>query len=219
MRHNHVVTIYQVGEAHGVPFIAQELLEGETLDDRLKRDSRLPIPEALRIAREIAAGLAAAHHRGLLHRDVKPSNIWLESPTPTRRASEGPSTPVPTESVSEELPCRVKILDFGLARRQQGDEQLTRAGMLVGTPAYMSPEQTTSQPLDARSDLFSFGGVLYRMITGRLPFQGTDTLSMLRSLAVDEPIGSLAQSRRSSRTIRPHRPTIGQGCEEPPAVG
>jgi len=205
VRHDHVVTIYQVGESHGVPFIAQELLEGETLDDRLQRDSRLPIAEAIRIGREIAAGLAAAHDCGLLHRDVKPSNIWLESresgawsQEPGVRgqgsgagnqepAANDQSHPItdprfPTPS----SPSRVKLLDFGLARNQQGDEQLTHAGIVVGTPAYMSPEQAASQSLDGRSDLFSLGGVLYRMVTGQLPFQGTDTLSMLRSLAVDE---------------------------------
>src|SRR4029434_3417576 len=80
-----------------------------------------------------------------------------------------------------------KILDFGLARSQQGEEQLTQSGAVVGTPAYMSPEQAQGKPLDARTDLFSLGGVLYRMLTGRLPFQGTDLVSALRYLAVDEP--------------------------------
>jgi formylglycine-generating enzyme required for sulfatase activity len=164
VHHDNVVTIYQVGEANGVPFLAQELLDGETLEGRLKRDVQLPITEALRIGWEIAAGLAAAHQRGLLHRDIKPSNIWLEGAA-----------------------ARVKILDFGLARSQQGEEQITHSGMVVGTPACMSPEQAQGLPLDGRSDLFSLGGVLYRMVTGRLPFQGTDTLSMLRALAVDEP--------------------------------
>ncbi len=227
VRHDHVVTIYQVGQAHGVPFIAQELLEGETLDDALKRlegvrpPANMPIADVLRIGREIAAGLAAAHARGLLHRDVKPSNIWLENQESGARSQEvsilsrlqarlenqesgarsqepeikGPmpeaddrnSFPSPESLVPRPSAPRVKILDFGLARSQQGDEQLTQAGIVVGTPAYMSPEQAANQPLDARSDLFSLGGVLYRMVTGRLPFQGTDTLSMLRSLAVDDP--------------------------------
>lgn len=164
VRHDHVVTIYQVGESNGIPFLAQELLEGETLDDRLKREGRLPIRDALRIGHEISAGLAAAHRHGLLHRDIKPSNIWLEGSN-----------------------ARVKILDFGLARHEHGDDQLTQSGAIVGTPAYMSPEQAQGLPLDVRSDLFSLGSVLYRMVTGRQPFQGHDTLSCLRSLAVDDP--------------------------------
>lgn len=164
VRHDHVVTIYQVGEFKGVPFLAQELLEGETLDSRLKREGRLPVANALRIGREIADGLAAAHRQGLLHRDIKPSNIWLEGKN-----------------------ARVKILDFGLARHEQGDDQLTQSGAIVGTPAYMSPEQAQGLPLDVRSDLFSFGSVMYRIITGRQPFSGHDTLSCLRSLAVDDP--------------------------------
>src|SRR5918911_656854 len=93
VRHDHVVTIYQVGEDRGVPFLAMELLEGEPLDGRLRREGRLPVPEVLRIGREIAEGLEAAHQRGLIHRDIKPANVWLEG----KRG-------------------RVKILDFGLAR-------------------------------------------------------------------------------------------------------
>jgi formylglycine-generating enzyme required for sulfatase activity/serine/threonine protein kinase len=187
VRHDNVVTIYQVGEARGIPFIAQELLDGETLDECLKRDRRLPIAEALRIGREIAAGLAAAHHRGLLHRDVKPSNIWLEEHSGPAKGQSSIPPPSPQPLASSRSSSRVKILDFGLARSQEGDEQLTQSGTIVGTPAYMSPEQATGQPLDARSDLFSLGGVLFRMVTGRLPFQGNNTLSMLRSLALDDP--------------------------------
>lgn len=164
VRHENVVTIYQVGSAAGVPFLAQELLKGETLDDRLKREGRLPSAEAVRIAVEISAGLEAAHRRGLLHRDIKPSNIWLESPS-----------------------GRVKILDFGLARQVGADASITQSGQIVGTPAYMSPEQVQGSPLDARTDLFSLGCLLYRCVTGRLPFEGSDTLAVFRALAVDTP--------------------------------
>jgi hypothetical protein len=164
VKHDHVVTIYQVGEADGVPFLAQELLEGETLEQRLGREPVLPVAEVVRIGREIAAGLGAAHDRGLLHRDIKPANIWLESP-------QG----------------RVKILDFGLARFQEDQVGITTSGMIVGTPAYMSPEQASGQPLDVHSDLFSLGCVLYRMASGRLPFQGRSVLEVLKALATETP--------------------------------
>lgn len=163
IKHDHVVTIYQVGQERGVPFLAQELLTGEMLDDALKRQP-LELAETLRIGREIALGLAAAHERGLLHRDIKPSNVWLED---KRR--------------------RVKILDFGLARSREANAELTGPGVILGTPAYMAPEQAIGDPLDERADLFSLGCVLYRMTTGRLPFRGKDALSTLRSLAVETP--------------------------------
>ena len=188
VRHDHVVTIYQVGQANGLPFIAQELLEGESLDERLKRERRLPVREALRIGREIATGLAAAHEQGLLHRDVKPGNVWLEereSGVGGRESKRIEPTSGPRSPTSGSP--RTKLLDFGLARSQQGDEQLTHTGTVLGTPAFMSPEQAQGQAVDARTDLFSLGGVLYRMVTGRLPYQGTDVLSILRALAVDEP--------------------------------
>lgn len=165
LRHDHIVTIYQVGEENGVPYLAMEHLEGESLDDRLRREGTLPIPEAVRIAGEIAEGLAAAHARGLIHRDVKPANIWLE----TGRG-------------------RVKLLDFGLARMAANDAQLTSSGVIVGTPAYMSPEQARGEAVDARSDLFSLGGVLYRMLTGSPPFAGRDLLSTLNALATAEVV-------------------------------
>jgi hypothetical protein len=164
IKHDHIVTIFQVGEERGVPYLAMEYLEGESLEDRLKREHVLPWAEALRIGREIAEGLAAAHERGLIHRDIKPGNIWLQG---KRR--------------------RVKILDFGLARAIDDDTHLTRSGTIVGTPAYMAPEQAQSQPVDLRCDLFSLGAVLYRACTGQPPFKGQDTMSMLMSLAMDVP--------------------------------
>jgi serine/threonine protein kinase/class 3 adenylate cyclase len=156
IEHDHIVNIFQVDQDGDVPFLAMQLLRGETLEDRLRRDGTLPLAEVLRIGRETARGLAAAHARGLVHRDIKPSNIWLEA--------EG---------------GRVKILDFGLARAVGPEANLTVSGMVMGTPAYMSPEQALAQPLDARSDLFSLGCVLYRLCTGRTPFAGTHGLAHL----------------------------------------
>ena len=156
LQHDHVVAIYQVGEDRGVPFFAMPLLKGETLESRLKRDRLLPAAEAVRIGREIARGLAAAHEGGLIHRDIKPANIWLEQPA-----------------------ARVKILDFGLARPTRRSDNLTQSGTILGTPAYMSPEQAHGQPVDPRSDLFSLGSVLYHLCTGKPPFSGEDHLAIL----------------------------------------
>ncbi len=164
IKHDHIVTIYQVGEDRGVPFLAMEFLEGEALSARLKREGRLPVGEVLRIGREIAEGLDAAHQRGLIHRDIKPANIWLEGEH-----------------------RRVKLLDFGLARSVGDNSQLTRQGAMVGTPAYMSPEQAAGRPADARGDLFSLGCVLYRMAVGVLPFQGADAISMLVAVSTESP--------------------------------
>ena len=163
--HEHVVTIYEVGEDRGMPFLAMKLLQGETLEDRLERlGGRLSADEVLRIGREIAEGLAAAHERGLIHRDIKPANIWLE---------EGRN--------------RVKIVDFGLARGTGADAHFTQAGAVIGTPSYMAPEQANGEEVDSRCDLFSLGAVLYRAGTGRLPFEGKDTLTVLAALASKTP--------------------------------
>jgi serine/threonine protein kinase len=163
IEHEHIVTIYQVGEDRGLPFLAMQFLRGETLEDRLRRERQLPIDEVLRIGREIAAGLAAAHERGLIHRDIKPANIWLE-------AGSG----------------RVKILDFGLARAAD-DAHLTRTGTVMGTPEYMSPEQARGKGAEARSDLFSLGCVLYDMCAGQSPFQAQETMAVLLAVAAKTP--------------------------------
>jgi formylglycine-generating enzyme required for sulfatase activity len=164
VEHDHVVRIYQVDEDRGVPFLAMEFLKGEPLESRLEREEKLPIPEILRIGREVAEALAAAHATGLIHRDIKPGNIWLEAPR-----------------------TRVKILDFGLARAAQQEAGLTQQGAIVGTPAYMAPEQARGDKIDARCDLFSLGVVLYRISTGQQPFRGTDTISTLMSVAMHDP--------------------------------
>ncbi|MBI1916569.1 MAG: serine/threonine protein kinase [Planctomycetes bacterium] len=165
IEHEHIVPIYQAGEDRGVPFLAMKLLRGETLEDRLRRTGgRLPLPEVLRIGREVAEGLAAAHAQGLIHRDVKPANVGLEAGRD-----------------------RVKIVGFGLARGTGSDAHFTQAGAVIGTPAYMAPEQANAEDVDARCDLFSLGAVLYRAGTGTLPFGGKDTLSVLSALATQTP--------------------------------
>ncbi len=164
IHHDNVVTIHQVGEENGIPFIAMEFLKGAPLDQHLKEKGELSIGQAVRIGREIAEGLQAAHTEGLIHRDIKPANIWLEAPK-----------------------GRVKILDFGLAREERDDAHLTNSGAVVGTPAYMSPEQARGQPLDARSDLFSLGVVLYRLCTGQQPFSGPNTMAVLMALGTETP--------------------------------
>jgi hypothetical protein len=161
--HEHVISIYQVGEAQGIPFLAMPLLKGESLEARLRREGRLPLPEVLRIGREMAEGLEAAHASGLVHRDVKPSNVWLE-------AGRG----------------RVKILDFGLARGKD-DARLTQAGAVLGTPAYMAPEQADRKAVTLRCDLYSLGCVLYRMSTGLAPFKGHDVMNVLKQVLLETP--------------------------------
>ena len=166
IEHDHIVTIYQAEEDNGVPFIAMPLLRGESLATRLRQEKRLPAAEIARIGQEAAEGLAAAHERNLIHRDIKPANIWLEG---SRR--------------------RVKILDFGLVLAVAGpeDHALTPLGIILGTVGYVAPELGGTGSIDARSDLFSLGCVLYQMATGELPFAGVDMISHLRSLAIDQP--------------------------------
>jgi urea transport system substrate-binding protein len=164
LKHDHVVTIYQVGQENEVPFLAMEFLEGESLQNRLDRDGKLPLTDVLRIGREIAEGLAAAHERNLIHRDIKPANVWLEAST-----------------------SRIKILDFGLARPAEGNVHLTGTGLVLGTPQYMAPEQARGEALDPRCDLFSLGCVCYRMCSGQSPFGGTSVMAVLTALAVEDP--------------------------------
>jgi serine/threonine protein kinase len=164
IEHDHVVPIYEVGEDRGIPFLAMKLLQGESLESFLKRGATMTPAISARLGRQIALGLAAAHARGLIHRDIKPANVWLE----------------------KEPAGRVKLLDFGLARGSDS-AQITGEGVIVGTPAYMSPEQARADTVDARSDLFSLGVVLYRVLTGKLPFLGKDAISTLVAVSMTTP--------------------------------
>lgn len=174
----HIVTIFEVGVSANVPYMAMEYLHGEPLDGRLSRDGWLPVDEALNILKQAAKGLATAHGAGLVHRDIKPANLWLERNRETGEFK------------------RVKVLDFGLAKEVAKDSNLTAAGMIVGTPSYMAPEQVYGLPCDQRTDLFALGCVLYRMVSGKLPFAGEDTMAVLQN-TVDEPMPDLVNTGRS----------------------
>jgi hypothetical protein len=180
VEHDHIVSIWQVGEHGGIPFLAMPLLRGESLDRRLDCEGRLPVAEVLRIGRETARGLAAAHAQGLVHCDIKPANLWLEEVgvPPSGGLHSPPEGGTPTG--------RVKVLDFGLAR-PAGNAVDWTCDDGGGTPCWMAPEQARGLTVDGRADLFSLGCVLYRMATGELPFQGTDSMATLIAAAVDQP--------------------------------
>ncbi len=175
LNHPHIVTIYDIASAEGTDFIVMELVPGKTLDALIPRHG-MRLGEVLRIAIPLADALAAAHGAGIVHRDLKPANVMV--------------TP---EGV-------VKVLDFGLAKLTQAEEgaredattldaraKLSHPGTVAGTPAYMSPEQASGGKVDARSDVFAFGAVLYEMVTGRRPFGGASTAEMLASLLKEQP--------------------------------
>lgn len=164
IHHEHVVSIHEVGEANGLAFFAMPLMNGESLQHRIVAIGRLPLRETLRIGSEIAMGLDAAHQANVLHRDIKPDNIWLEG----NNAS-------------------VRILDFGLANDCDSRQRLTASNVVVGTPRFMSPEQAMGHGTDQRSDLFSMGSVIYYMATGRLPFDSESATGTLIAVAQQNP--------------------------------
>jgi eukaryotic-like serine/threonine-protein kinase len=159
--HEHVVAIYNVETEGRVPFLVMQYVPGRSLQSRVDEDGTLGAEEILRIGMQAAGGLAAAHRQGLVHRDVKPSNILLE------------------DTVE-----RAVLTDFGLARTLD-DASLTHTGILAGTPHYMSPEQSRGEPIDARSDLFSLGAVLYFMATGHPPFRASGAMAVLHRICND----------------------------------
>ncbi|MGQ0634557.1 MAG: protein kinase domain-containing protein [Planctomycetaceae bacterium] len=161
--HENVIAIHRVDESQGLPYLVMPYITGASLQKRLDREGPLPLATILRIGRQIAAGLTAAHAQGLVHRDVKPANILLE------RGVD-----------------RVTLTDFGLARAVD-DATVTRSGIIAGTPQYMSPEQARGEPVDVRSDLFSLGSVLYAMCAGRPPFRAPTAYGILRRISDDSP--------------------------------
>ncbi len=171
---DHVVPIYQAGEQNGILFIAMPLLQGETLRDRLQREPLLPLEVSTKIGREVADGLAAAHAKGVIHRDIKPGNIWLEGNLAAEDAHDHFR--------------RCRLLDFGLARHVAAPQnRVTMNRELLGTPAYMSPEQAGGGEIDHRSDLFSLGVLLYELTTGIQPYDDGNPINSLVKLATYTP--------------------------------
>jgi serine/threonine-protein kinase len=174
LSHPNILAVHDVGTHEGVPYLVEEMLEGESLRERLERDD-LSLGEALRIGGEIARGLAAAHDKGIVHRDLKPGNVFL-----TKHGT-------------------VKVLDFGLAKLVStvtADEAetltaaataTTRLGGVLGTAAYMAPEQARGRPVDQRADVFAFGVVLYEMLAGERPFKGATGTEVMAAILADEP--------------------------------
>lgn len=166
LSHPNIATIYDVGEAEGIPYIAMELVEGLPLDEYLLKHGTLPLDHVLNLALQLADGLAYAHSRGVVHRDIKPSNILLSADGRT-----------------------AKLLDFGVARlAEEANLARTQVGQLVGTPRYMSPEQALGVSTDHRSDLFSFGSVLYEMVAGRPAFDAAGLASIAIQIAQTEVV-------------------------------
>ncbi|HET9529735.1 MAG TPA: serine/threonine-protein kinase, partial [Blastocatellia bacterium] len=175
LNHPHILTVYEIGEAGGIPFIVMEYVEGETLRRRIGSRS-LSTAEALDFAIQIAEGLAKAHEHGIVHRDLKPENLMI--------SRDG----------------YVKILDFGLAKLVERERHKsvnsaektviqvdTQAGTIMGTIKYMSPEQLLGKRVDLRSDIFSFGTVLYEMLTGRCPFAAGNDIDTMHAIIHEEP--------------------------------
>jgi serine/threonine protein kinase len=194
LNHPKIGAIYGVEESGGVPALVLELVEGATLADRIA-SGRIEIGEALGIARQIAEALEAAHDRGVIHRDLKPANVKV---TPDGQ---------------------VKVLDFGLAKMIEGDVpgtsltnsptlsvQGTVAGVILGTPAYMSPEQARGKLLDRRTDIWSFGCVLFEMLTAKQAFAAGETVS-------DAVAAILKSSRTGARSLPRHRPPSEDCCD------
>ena len=173
LSHPNIVQVFEAGEHEGAPYLVMELLEGEALRERL-RGKVMPAKRAAELACEVAQGLAAAHEKGILHRDLKPENIFLTKDS------------------------RVKVLDFGLAKARAAstDSRVETAaftaafsgpGQVVGTSGYMSPEQVRGETVDARSDLFSLGIVLWEMVTGAKPFKGDSSIEVMHAILKDDP--------------------------------
>jgi len=169
LQHAHIVQIFEIGDHEGRPFIALQLIRGETLEDRIKQANgqALDFHESAEIVRLVAAALDHAHRRGIIHRDVKPSNILLDD--------QG----------------EPHLTDFGLARKLEGEIALTMQGQILGTPAYLSPEQAdgNSKEVDGRSDVYALGVILFRLLTGRLPFESNSLESLIRQKLTSDPPG------------------------------
>jgi serine/threonine-protein kinase len=178
LRHPNIVVIHDVGHEQGIYFIVMELLEGRTLKEIIEEEDALSVEQATRIIEQVAGALDYAHRRGFVHRDVKPANIFV--------GDDGHTT----------------LTDFGIAKAASEAQQLTRTGMLMGTPEYMSPEQAEGGEVDYRTDLYALGVVLYLMLVGQVPFRGTTPHAILHSVIYEPP-----------PPLRGRRPDLSPGIE------
>lgn len=165
LSHPNIVGVYDVNVMRdGRPYIVGELLEGIELGAYLEQVGKLPVESAVRVVRQVCQALTAAHQEGIVHRDMKPENIFLVG-------SEG----------------HVKVLDFGISKVGESSGNLTKTGMVMGTPGYMAPEQARGARVDARADVYAVGAILYRLVTGKAPFEGLDPMSTLAAVISAEP--------------------------------
>lgn len=196
LNHPNILSIFDIGEEQGAPYVVSELLEGETLRERL-RSGALPVRRVIDYATQVTRGLAAAHEKGIVHRDLKPENLFL--------TNDG----------------RVKILDFGLAKLTRpeahdgsGDaptvQMATEAGVVMGTAGYMSPEQVRGKPADHRSDIFSFGAILYEMISGKRAFHGETSADTMSAILKEET----PELSETARNVPPGLERIVRHCLE-----
>lgn len=165
--HPNVVDVYDVLRTpDGRPYIVGELLEGQELGEFLSRVKKVEVPLAVRVVRQVCRALAAAHAKGVVHRDMKPENVFLTG---------DPANPT------------VKVLDFGISKIGDAGTALTKTGMIMGTPGYMAPEQARGDKVDHRVDVYAVGAILYRALTGRKPFEGDDTAAILTAVLTEDP--------------------------------
>src|SRR4051812_18925518 len=163
LNHPNIVQVHDFGEEGDIAYLVLEFIKGRELKSYFDKNERFDMKEVVRVMSELCEALDYAHKAGIVHRDVKPGNVMLDAE------------------------MRVKLTDFGVARIQESGAAMTQAGTMVGTPAFMSPEQITGKPVDARSDVFSAGVILYQFLTGEMPFTGAGAWTIAKKIMQDDP--------------------------------
>src|SRR5689334_1719823 len=177
LQHPHILPVYDFGQFNDMPYIVMAYLSGGTLTDKIKHQGAMELSEVVRITKEIADALDYAHSKGIIHRDFKPGNVLLDEQANTYLA------------------------DFGLAKLSESNTQITRGAAMLGTPAYMPPEQADAAELTSAADIYSFGVTVFQMLTGRVPFEGNTTAVLI------------AHAMQSVPNVRDIRATLAEGTQ------